>query len=110
MKNFALVIAFALLAAVPASAASAAEISKPVPAMTPVKQTLEVIPLFQKGPIQPYPPRCYTLHGNSCPAAGATQACTDVCNNNLSCTCHNFYGGPYGTTFLGRYWVCDYEC
>jgi hypothetical protein len=107
MKNFALVIAFALLASVPASAA---EISKAAPAMTPVKQTQEAIPLFVGPRPLPYPPRCYTLHGNSCPTSGATQACTDVCKNNLSCTCHNFYGGTYGTTFLGRYWVCDYEC
>ena len=105
MKNFALAIAFALLAAVPAPAA---EIFKAAPAMTPANQTQEAIPLFGR-PIQPVP-YCHTLHGNSCPTAGATRACTDVCNNNLSCTCYNFYGGPYGTTFLGRYWVCDYEC
>ena len=105
MKNFALVIAFALLAAVPASAA---ETSKAAPAMTPANQTEAAMLMFQR-PIQPIP-YCHTLHGYSCPSAGATRACTDVCNNNLSCTCHNFYGGPYGTTFLGRYWVCDYEC
>jgi hypothetical protein len=107
MKNFALVIAFALLAAVPASAA---EICKAAPATTLGQQTQEAIPLFA-GLIKPVPvPRCYTLDGTSCPAAGATTACTDVCHNNLSCTCYNYYGGPYNTTFLGRYWDCYDEC
>ncbi len=78
MKNFALVIAFALLAAVPVSAA---EILPATPAMTPAQQSQEVIPLFA-GIVLP-PPRCYTLDGTSCPTAGATKACTDVCQNAL---------------------------
>jgi len=99
MKSFALVVAFTLLAAVPASAA---ETFKAVPSMTPVTQT-RAISLFAEAP------RCYTLHGYSCAAygTGATQACTDACNNDLSCTCRDFY---YNSTFIGWYWVCDYEC
>lgn len=102
MKRFALVIAFALLTAVPAFAA---EISKTAPAMTPVKQTREAAPrsAWFLDPV----PRCYTLDGHSCQASGATQGCTDVCNNDLSCTCRDFY---YNSTYLGSYWVCDYEC
>lgn len=105
MKNFALVIAFALLAVVPASAD---ETSKACLVMTPATQTQEAIPLVVGFP-QPIP-RCYELAGDPCPTAGATQSCTDACRNNLSCTCRNFYGGTYGTTFLGRYWVCQHEC
>ncbi|HSG39495.1 MAG TPA: hypothetical protein VLE27_07630 [Thermoanaerobaculia bacterium] len=108
MKHFTLVIAFALLAAVPAPAAEIAEIFEPAPAMTPANQTQGAIPLIVGFP-QPIP-RCYALAGDPCPSAGTTQACTDVCGNNLSCTCRNFYGGTYGTTFLGRYWVCQHEC
>jgi len=113
MKKLALAIAFVLLAAVPSSAAEiSAEIFQAVPAMTPavtpINQTQEAIPLVI-GPIQPIP-RCYTMAGYSCPTAGVVKACTDACQNNLSCTCQNFYGGTYGTTFLGRYWVCRIEC
>ena len=105
MKNFALVIAFAFLAAV---SASAAEVSKTAPATTLEQQTQMPLPLFLG--IHQLTPRCYTLDGTSCPAAGATQACTDACSNQLSCTCYNYYGGPYGQTIIGRYWVCDWEC
>lgn len=108
MKNFALVIAFALLAAVPASAA---EISKAAPA-APVA-TLELpaqgeTPLFLG--IHQLPPRCYAVTGTSCETAGSTMACTDDCSNNLSCTCYNYYGGPFNLTILGRYWICSEEC
>lgn len=106
MKNFALVIAFALLAAVPASAA---EICKAAPATTLGQQTQEEIPLFAG--FRPMPvPRCYALNGTSCQTAGSTTACTDVCFNSLSCTCYNYYGGTYNNVFLGRYWDCDDEC
>jgi hypothetical protein len=108
MKNFALVIAFALLAVVPASAA---EITKAAPAclaMTPVQQTQEATVLFASfhEPV----PRCYAMEGTSCQTAGSTTACTDSCSYNLSCTCYNYYGGPYNNTFLGRYWHCNEEC
>jgi hypothetical protein len=109
MKNFALVIAFALLATVPASAA---EISKAAPAMTPEQQTQEAIPLgagIQPEIIQPVP-RCYTLDGNSCSNPWETRACTDACQNQLHCTCEPYYGGPYYNTIIGYYWRCDWEC
>jgi hypothetical protein len=102
MKNFALVTAFALLAAVPASAA---EIFKAAPAMTPVRQSQQVIPRFVEN--FESVPRCYTLHGYSCGPSGATQACTDACNYDLSCTCRDFY---YNMSYIGSYWICDYEC
>jgi len=109
MKNFMLVIAFALLAALPASAAESSEISKAAPATTLAQQTPDMTPLFAAIIHVPVP-RCYTLHGTSCSSTGATTPCTDACNYNLSCTCQNYYGGPYGTTLIGRYWICDYEC
>jgi hypothetical protein len=113
MKKFALVIAFALLATVPVSAAEiskAAPAAPAAPAMTPVQQTQEAIPLFVGGTIIPPKPRCYTLNGTSCSPAGATTACTDACRNNLSCTCVNVYGGPFGTTVIGHQWHCSIEC
>ncbi len=113
MKNFALVIAFALLAAVPASAAEiSSEIFKAAPATTLEQQTQVASPLFAAiiHPPPPPAPRCYILNGTSCSPAGATTACTDACNNKLSCTCTNYYGGPFGTTFIGRYWRCSIEC
>jgi len=106
MKNFALVIAFALLAVV---SASAAEIPQAAPAMTSAQQTQEPSPLFA-AIIRPPVPRCYTLDGTSCPAAGATTACTDACNNNLSCTCYNVYAPPYYVIVTGHYWHCNTEC
>jgi hypothetical protein len=109
MKNFALVIAFALLAVVPASAAEISKAAPAAPAMTPVQQTQEAIPLFAGFIHQPVP-RCYAMEGTSCQTAGSTTACTDVCFNNLSCTCYDYYGGPYNNTFLGRYWHCNEEC
>jgi hypothetical protein len=114
MKKFALAIAFALLAAVPSSAAeiSAGEIFQAAPAMTPamtpINQTQEAIPLLV-GPIKPIP-RCYTVEGTSCSTTGAFKACTDVCHNALSCECYERWGGTYGTTFLGRFWDCFDEC
>lgn len=104
MKNFALVIAFALLAAVPVSAA---EICQAAPAVTALEQAQEAIPLF----VGPKPiPRCYTVEGTSCSTTGATRTCTDVCQNLLSCHCYERWGGTYGTTFLGRFWDCLDEC
>jgi curli biogenesis system outer membrane secretion channel CsgG len=113
MKKLALVIAFVLLAAV---SASAAEISQTAPATPAAASTpaLEQLPggtpppLFM-GPHQ-LTPRCYTLAYTSCPAAGATTACTDVCNNALSCTCYNTYAPPYYVIVTGHYWYCNEEC
>lgn len=110
MKKLVLVIALVLLAAVSASAAenSPAPAAPAAPALALDQLTTEAAPLFL-AVLKPIP-YCSTLNGTSCPSAGATTSCTDVCHNNLSCTCYNYYGGPYGTTFLGRYWYCDYEC
>jgi hypothetical protein len=107
MKKFALVVALVLLAAVPVSAA---EISQDAPATTALQQQVQgTIPLFA-GIIKQPTPYCSTLQGTSCPSAGATTACTDVCNNQLSCTCYNVYAPPYYITVIGHYWYCDYEC
>lgn len=108
MKKFALVVAFVLLATVPLSAA---EISQAAPATTPLLQQIQGAtppPLF-KGP-GPLVPRCYTLDGTTCSRAGATTPCTDVCNNQLSCTCYNVYAPPYYVTVIGSYWSCNQEC
>lgn len=108
MKNFALVIAFALLAAVSASAAETSQAAPTAPAMTLENPAQGAAPLFLG--IHQLPPRCYTLQGTSCPTAGSTTACTDACSNNLSCTCYNYYGGPFNQTIIGRYWLCMEEC
>ncbi len=109
MKNFVLVIAFALLATV---SASAAEISTTAAATPALEQTTQgPLPLFDanfKVPV--LTPYCSALHGTSCPAAGATTPCTDVCHNQLSCTCYNIYAPPYYVIVTGHYWYCDYEC
>ncbi|HEX7180338.1 MAG TPA: hypothetical protein VF756_00740 [Thermoanaerobaculia bacterium] len=76
MKSFALLAAFALLAfAVPSSA---------------------------KPPLLQY---CLAVQGTSCTILGATMGCTDVCSNQLSCTCVYDYGNP-----SVWYWNCDWEC
>lgn len=106
MKNFALVIAFVLLATV---SASAAEISKAAPATPALEQLGGTPPPLFMGPHQ-LPPRCYALQGTTCSPSGATTACTDVCNNHLSCTCQNIYAPPYYITVIGHYWDCDDEC
>jgi hypothetical protein len=108
MKNFALVIAFALLAAVPASAAEISKSAPAAPAVTLEHPAQGPAPLFL-GILQ-ITPRCYTLQGTSCPTDGATTACTDSCSYGLSCTCYNYYGGPYNQTIIGRYWLCMEEC
>ncbi len=105
MKNFALMIAFALLATVQASAA---EISTAAPA-TPTLEQLTPGRTPQFAAFRPVP-YCSTVQGTSCPAAGATTACTDVCHSQLSCTCYNIYAPPYYIIVIGRYWGCDYEC
>jgi|GraSoiStandDraft_5_1057265.scaffolds.fasta_scaffold189305_1 hypothetical protein len=107
MKKFALVLAFVLLATV---SASAAEISAAAPATPALGQLTGGTPppLFM-GPHQ-LPPRCYTLQGTSCSPSGATTACTDACNDALSCTCENIYAPPYYITVIGHYWNCLQEC
>ena len=51
-------------------------------------------------------PYCHTVHGTSCTSLGAKRSCTDVCGNNLSCTC-TYYNYPPSTA---KYWYCQYEC
>ncbi len=107
MKKFALVLALVLLATV---SASAAEISQAAPVTPALEQILGTPPPLFMGP-QQIPPRCSALDGTTCPTDGATTACTDVCNDKLSCTCHNYYTGyPFHTTLSGRYWYCNEEC
>jgi hypothetical protein len=102
MKNFALLVALALLAlTVPASAA---EISKAAPATTLGQQTGGVVPPFELK-FRPLTPRCSAAQGTSCTTAGATMGCTDVCNNQLSCTCSYNYSNP-----SVLFWNCDWEC
>lgn len=106
MKKLALVAAFAFLTAV---SASAAEAPKAAPAPT-LEQLIGVsTPQLEAG-IKPLPPYCSTLDGTSCPASGATTPCTDVCHNQLSCTCNNIYAPPYYIIVIGHYWHCNQEC
>ena len=103
MKNFAFLVAFALLAlTVPASAAETS--SKAAPAATLEQQTEGPLPLLWKIK-PPLVQRCYMVQGTSCTTAGATMSCTDACSNNLSCTCVYYYSNP-----SVKFWNCDLEC
>jgi hypothetical protein len=101
MKYFAFVIAFALLAL--AAPASAAEISKAASATT-LQQQIEGRPAPLELFRQPIP-RCSAIQGTSCTSVGSTTPCTDVCNNQLSCTCSYYYSTP-----IQQLWNCDWEC
>jgi hypothetical protein len=104
MKKFALVLAFALLPlAVPASAA---EISKVAPATTPEQQIKgPVAPVEMMYPLPPLIQYCSVVQGTSCTTVGSTKACTDVCGDQLSCTCSYYYSNPNV-----HFWDCDWEC
>jgi hypothetical protein len=102
MKYFALLVAVALLAlAVPASAAE-----------NPTVSTVDLATIFeqpaeggQSTPIDLVPvliPRCSSVNGTSCPARSGPRSCTDVCHNQLSCTCI-YYSGAWR-------WRCQQEC
>jgi hypothetical protein len=109
MKKLALVVAFALLAAI---SVSGSEIPKVAPATTTLDQQAQrTPPLFFEANFKVPPPRCSALDGTSCPTDGATTACTDVCNDALSCTCYSYYTGyPVHPVLVGRYWYCNQEC
>jgi hypothetical protein len=104
MKSFTFVVAFALLPL--AAPASAAEISKVAPAPT-LEQATEgpVAPVERMYPPPPLIERCSVVQGTSCTTVGSTKACTDVCNNQLSCTCSYYYSNPNV-----HFWDCDWEC
>lgn len=100
MKNFALLVALALLTlAVPASAA---ETLACVPMTTTLEQQTEgPVPPLQMIPV--LIPYCSNVHGTACTSqVGTKKSCTDVCRNNLSCTCVAWNGA--------KYWACDQEC
>jgi hypothetical protein len=104
MKSF--TFAFVLLAlAIPASAA---EISTAAPAMTPVQQAVGTVTPLELGS-KILPPRCWTLQGTSCSSFGSTTACTDDCQNRLSCSCTYYYTYPYGHP-SDLFWNCSLEC
>jgi hypothetical protein len=94
MRKLALLMAFALFAlTVPASAA---EISQAAPAVTPEHQIEGPLPMLERV-IKPIP-RCSAVTG-TCSPTGSTMACTDACNNHLSCTCT-----------ASHTWFCQQEC
>jgi hypothetical protein len=104
MKNFALVLAFALL---PIAVPGSADESSTVAPATTLKQQIEgpVAPLDMMYPPPPLVQRCSAVQGTSCTTVGSTQPCTDVCNNQLSCTCSYYYSNPNV-----YFWDCDWEC
>lgn len=102
MKNFALVIAVALLAlAVPASAG---EISEAAFLTTLAQQIEAPLSPINLG-ITPVPtaPFCDNVNSLACPRAGATTVCRDGCGYSVSCVC---------TTYVGtlKYWSCGWQC
>ncbi|HSG39019.1 MAG TPA: hypothetical protein VLE27_05230 [Thermoanaerobaculia bacterium] len=48
---------------------------------------------------------CSVVNGTSCTTVGAKKSCTDVCGNNLSCTCTYYYSNP-----SVKFWYCQQEC
>ena len=101
MKNFALVVAVALLAlAVPASAGEISEIA-PLTTLTPqIEGPLSPIDLG----ITPVPTQsCDNVNSLACPSAGATTVCRDGCGHQVTCVC---------TTYVGtlKYWSCGWQC
>jgi hypothetical protein len=56
--------------------------------------------------------RCYEVDGTSCPTLGATRECTDVCSNQLSCTCVDTEHHPFPPLSdpSNWFWDCDWEC
>ena len=113
MKNLALLIAFVVLAlAAPVSAAEDATFAPamaleqqaegPAAPATTLDQQTEgpVAPLFMIPQLIQY---CSVVHGTVCTqAVGTKKSCTDVCHNNLSCTCTAWNGA--------KYWYCQQEC
>ena len=99
MKSFALLVALALFAlAAPVWAAEDPTIASEAT----LEQQTEgpVAPLFMIPQLIPY---CSTVHGTACVApVGTKKSCTDVCRNNLSCTCTVWNGA--------KYWYCQQEC
>jgi hypothetical protein len=101
MKSFAFVIAFALLAlAVPASAAEISNVATTTTLLQQIEGRPAPLELFRQ-PI----PYCSAVQGTSCTTLGATMGCTDVCNDQLSCTCTSLYSNP-----SARIWNCSVEC
>lgn len=103
MKKFAFLVAFALLAlTLPMSAVETPEAVPAAPVVT-LQEQIEgpATPLMLIKPPIPIP-FCWQVQGTSCPQVGATKACTDVCSNQLSCTCVAWSGQ--------RFWNCQQEC
>ena len=101
MKNLALAVAFALLAlTIPASAAEVPE-AAPATEVFQLPQTEEpvaVTPLKIRLP-------CSFIEETSCPYAGNTQTCYDVCGYAVSCTCTASSPNPNY-----RFWRCGWQC
>lgn len=98
MKRFAFVAAFAFLAlTIPASAA---EVSEAAPATT--LQQLETENFLASLKIKM---PCSFIEGTSCPYAGNTQTCYDVCGYAVSCTCTAYSPNPNY-----RFWRCGWQC
>lgn len=100
MRN-AFLVALALLAfTVPAAAADEPSAAAPVTfeQLTAVPEPIDLIGIFAPTWF------CSSLHGTSCPARSGPRACTDVCGNQLSCSC------VFVSQASGWRWRCQQEC
>ena len=101
MKNLAFAIAFALLAlTIPASAAEVPEaaLAMEIFQLPQTEEPVAATPLKIKLP-------CSFIEGTSCPYAGNTQTCYDVCGYSVSCTCTASSPNPNY-----RFWRCGWQC
>ena len=101
--KFAFALAFALFALVlPTSAATAPEVAS-APVQANISDSAPApIPLIPQY-LRQY---CWDVEGTTCSPVGSTTGCTDVCFNQLSCTCRSY-------VWLGqtvRYWDCQEVC
>jgi hypothetical protein len=102
MKNFALLVAVALLAlAVPAAAG---EITETAPLMTPAQPVEALLSPIDLGitPV-PVPPSCDIVNSFACPTVGTTKVCRDGCGFPVTCVCTKHIGNL-------RFWVCGWQC
>ncbi len=101
--KLALMLALALFAlTLPASAAAAPEGSSSSVQANVSDSAPTPIPLIPKFLLQ----YCWDVEGTTCSPLGSTKGCTDVCFNQLSCTCRSYTW--WGQTT--QVWDCQEPC